>query len=293
MDIFKFRNLITGQATPIPPGEFSVGRADDAYVHVEDISVSRRHALVINQEDGFFVEDLGSANGTATHGALVNGRVRVEFGDVVHVGMVPFRVDPEVSAGAVAEPSAGLRAARPNVISRDTEKIPLSETVLQRMETPAAAQFPAPEPPPADVPVEAAEPRTLPVRKQADLTPARLPIIRPGMGGVPEGMPEPSAVLAPRPQSGSLPKPATHKIIPPPAQYPPPEPAMPRRENLTPTPASAARAPTAQAPAPATSGTNWGWLVMTFLAGVAVGLLLGLYFAKLFLDLGGKGISLH
>jgi hypothetical protein len=46
----------------------------------------------------------------------------------------------------------------------------------------------------------------------------------------------------------------------------------------------------AQAPA---GGTSWGRLVMIFLAGMAVGLLLGLYFAKLFLDLGGKGVSLH
>jgi predicted component of type VI protein secretion system len=114
----------TGQATPIMDGEFAVGRADDAYVHLDDASVSRRHAMIINNGGVFFVEDLGSANGTAAHGAYINGRVRVNFGDVIHIGSVPFRIDPEVAGDVDAIPSAGLRTNNRAYMRRDTEKIP-------------------------------------------------------------------------------------------------------------------------------------------------------------------------
>ena len=40
------------------------GRADDNDVVLSDIGVSRRHARVVVRQDGVFVEDLGSGNGT-------------------------------------------------------------------------------------------------------------------------------------------------------------------------------------------------------------------------------------
>ncbi|MDB4793769.1 FHA domain-containing protein [Methylacidiphilales bacterium] len=124
MAVFKFRNLKNGQATPIPPGEFVVGRADDAYVHLEDPSVSRRHAKIINNSSGFFVEDLGSVNGTATRGTFVTRRTSVNYGDEVYIGAVPFRIDPEIAGEPDATPSAGLRAIDRAYMRRDTEPLP-------------------------------------------------------------------------------------------------------------------------------------------------------------------------
>ncbi len=125
--IFKFRNLKSGQAMPLPPGEFTVGRSDQAYIHVEDASVSRRHAKVINNAEGLFVEDAGSANGTAMQGTLIVGRRQLAIGDVIHIGSVPFRIDPEVGGDNITPvaPMAGRRTANRDYMRRDTERLSL------------------------------------------------------------------------------------------------------------------------------------------------------------------------
>jgi predicted component of type VI protein secretion system len=111
---------------PLPPGEFTVGRGDQAYVHVEDPSVSRRHAKLFNGPEGFFVEDVGSANGTAMQGVLVVGRKPINIGDVIHIGSVPFRVDPEIGGDlniTPVAPMAGRRSINRDYMRRDTERI--------------------------------------------------------------------------------------------------------------------------------------------------------------------------
>ena len=68
MPIYKLRNLKSGQAMLIPMGEFVVGRAEGSDLPIDDLSISRRHARIINIDSGLFVEDSGSANGTSLWG---------------------------------------------------------------------------------------------------------------------------------------------------------------------------------------------------------------------------------
>lgn len=69
-----------------PSGEkTTIGRHPDSDVFLDDITVSRNHALLIRKRDGFYIQDQGSLNGT-----YVN-RVRVETqklsdGDQVQIG---------------------------------------------------------------------------------------------------------------------------------------------------------------------------------------------------------------
>ncbi len=49
-------------------GDYLVGRGADAHIRLRDKAVSERHAVLRITDDGVFVEDLGSSNGT-----LVNG----------------------------------------------------------------------------------------------------------------------------------------------------------------------------------------------------------------------------
>ena len=141
MPVYKFRNLNTGQATPIPPGEYTVGREDNTHVHVEDSSVSRLHARIFNSDEGLFVEDAGSVNGTAAHGAFITTRMKIDYGEVVYIGSVPFRVDPEVAGEPEVVPSSpGMRSVNRSYMSRDTERLPgigeaprVVETIPQRL----------------------------------------------------------------------------------------------------------------------------------------------------------------
>ncbi len=116
---------------PIPPGEFIVGRDEKAYVHVADGSVSRRHAKILSLDEGLFVEDIGSSNGTAVRGGLIQGRVAIALGDIVYIGSVPFRVDPEVGGETAqrASPSGNLRPVSRAYVTRETDRIPFAATV--------------------------------------------------------------------------------------------------------------------------------------------------------------------
>jgi pSer/pThr/pTyr-binding forkhead associated (FHA) protein len=105
--VFKLRDTKTQQAIPLPEGTLTVGREENNDIVISDASVSRRHALITNENDGIFVEDLGSSNGTAVRGEFIASRTQVNVGDVVFFGSISFRVEPEVArAAATPQPEA-------------------------------------------------------------------------------------------------------------------------------------------------------------------------------------------
>jgi class 3 adenylate cyclase len=53
--------------------------------------MSRQHAKVLKVNDHYFVEDLGSTNGTFLHGAKVSGRVEIFHGEHFVCGETTFR----------------------------------------------------------------------------------------------------------------------------------------------------------------------------------------------------------
>lgn len=69
----------------------TIGRAEDADVVVDDPGASRMHAAISRTSDGYFIEDLGSKNGT-----LVNGRPVVKAlldeGDQIQIGSRIWRL---------------------------------------------------------------------------------------------------------------------------------------------------------------------------------------------------------
>lgn len=68
-----------------------IGRSDDVDLTISDTSISRRHAMLVNRVEGFFVSDLGSTNGTFVNKELVNSARRVKEGDKVTLGAVTFK----------------------------------------------------------------------------------------------------------------------------------------------------------------------------------------------------------
>jgi DNA-binding winged helix-turn-helix (wHTH) protein len=82
---------------PLLPGENVIGRDRSSTVWINDESVSRRHARVVVGEDGAWLEDLGSKNGTFLRGKPVRAAVRLEDGEEFTVGQVvgPLRYHRE------------------------------------------------------------------------------------------------------------------------------------------------------------------------------------------------------
>lgn len=63
-----------------------VGRSPTADLRLEDPSVSRLHARIEMRDDGVYVEDLGSRNGTMVDRDAVEAPRRLEIDDEVMVG---------------------------------------------------------------------------------------------------------------------------------------------------------------------------------------------------------------
>ena len=59
-----------GRVIDLPQGELLIGRIEPAGLVISDSEVSRRHARLLFREGKYFLEDLGSANGTILHGFL-------------------------------------------------------------------------------------------------------------------------------------------------------------------------------------------------------------------------------
>jgi len=78
--------LNAGQVYDLDRDETVIGRSRDAHVRVEDTGVSRRNARVMRSPAGYFVEDLGSRNGTYKNGARIVARTKLASGDRVQLG---------------------------------------------------------------------------------------------------------------------------------------------------------------------------------------------------------------
>jgi pSer/pThr/pTyr-binding forkhead associated (FHA) protein len=62
-----------------------VGRAPSADVRIDDPRVSRLHARIEMRDDGVYVEDLGSRNGTFVDGEAVTTSRRLAKGDEITI----------------------------------------------------------------------------------------------------------------------------------------------------------------------------------------------------------------
>jgi pSer/pThr/pTyr-binding forkhead associated (FHA) protein len=63
-----------------------IGRADACHVRLEDRYASQFHARLFPRNGSWYVEDLGSTNGTYLNRQRLHGSSEVHAGDVVRIG---------------------------------------------------------------------------------------------------------------------------------------------------------------------------------------------------------------
>lgn len=76
-----------GRAFPLAD-ELTVGRAAGCHVTLDDTFVSQLHARVFRRDGAWYVEDLGSTNGTYLNRSKVSGPMVMKPGDRLQVGSV-------------------------------------------------------------------------------------------------------------------------------------------------------------------------------------------------------------
>jgi hypothetical protein len=74
-----------GEAFNIGGERMAIGRSPDAEVFLDDVTVSRNHALLVRRRDGLYIDDLGSLNGTYVNRRRIESHL-LQNGDELQVG---------------------------------------------------------------------------------------------------------------------------------------------------------------------------------------------------------------
>jgi hypothetical protein len=74
-----------GESFTLEEDRISIGRSPDAQVFLDDVTVSRNHALVVRRRDGLYIDDLGSLNGTYVNRRRIESH-KLADGDEIQVG---------------------------------------------------------------------------------------------------------------------------------------------------------------------------------------------------------------
>ena len=74
-----------GESFPLHGERLTIGRRPDADVFLDDVTVSRDHALLVHRADGWHLDDLGSLNGTYVNRERIESKTLAD-GDELQVG---------------------------------------------------------------------------------------------------------------------------------------------------------------------------------------------------------------
>lgn len=77
---------LTGTSLPLRDSGVLIGRNPECTLVLDDEFASGRHARILRAEDGWYVEDLGSTNGTFVGQYRVGDPVPVETGTAIRIG---------------------------------------------------------------------------------------------------------------------------------------------------------------------------------------------------------------
>jgi two-component system response regulator AtoC len=116
-----YLNVTCAAATHViplfPDDRKVVGRDEKVSLHVDDPTLSRRHAEITLKGDRPVVADLGSTNGTFVNGRKIGGPTEIGHGDVVRLGSTQIGV---VETFASARARQGVQApVESRTVTRD------------------------------------------------------------------------------------------------------------------------------------------------------------------------------
>jgi two-component system response regulator AtoC len=88
-----------------PAGEATVGRAEDADVHIDSAAASRRHALIHVDGPTVSISDLDSRNSTRVNGERITRQRSLTYGDVITFGDVLAILEEQTDETYIDAPS--------------------------------------------------------------------------------------------------------------------------------------------------------------------------------------------
>jgi len=76
----------SGEMLVLDRNETTLGRAEECTIQILDSGVSRQHCRLSREKLHFFIEDLGSRNGTYVNGRRISSKTELQDGDKVQLG---------------------------------------------------------------------------------------------------------------------------------------------------------------------------------------------------------------
>jgi serine phosphatase RsbU (regulator of sigma subunit)/pSer/pThr/pTyr-binding forkhead associated (FHA) protein len=101
-----------------------IGRQPDAAIYLESLAVSRQHARIVCDKGVYYVEDLGSSNGTWLNGEQVKGRAPLTESDELQIGPYVLNLQPD--------PPSGNGEGQQQVIRARIEALPSNQTLFSQ-----------------------------------------------------------------------------------------------------------------------------------------------------------------
>src|SRR5881394_1981597 len=89
-----------GRQFQIDSDETIIGRSGGLPITLEGANISRKHARILRQGTQFFVEDLGSSNGTYINDRKIAARTPLAPNDTLRVGPYSFRFQADATPPA-------------------------------------------------------------------------------------------------------------------------------------------------------------------------------------------------
>ena len=74
-----------GETFAIDQEKMAIGRTPDAPIFLDDVTVSRNHALLVRRRDGIYIDDLGSLNGSYVNRKRIESHL-LSDGDEIQIG---------------------------------------------------------------------------------------------------------------------------------------------------------------------------------------------------------------
>ncbi len=75
----------SGESFALSGERVRVGRSPEAEVFLDDVTVSRNHAVLVRRRDGVYIDDLGSLNGSYVNRRRIESHL-LQHGDELQIG---------------------------------------------------------------------------------------------------------------------------------------------------------------------------------------------------------------
>ena len=111
-DAPAFRLIWGDREIALRSGENVIGRDEGATLWIDDNLVSRRHARIVIDGAGAFLEDLGSKNGTLVGDRRIESPTRLADEDLITIGPISMIFRVLQATGSTASPSS-LKSTTP------------------------------------------------------------------------------------------------------------------------------------------------------------------------------------